>query len=184
VAASEADDEGLVEAARKGDQAAWDAIVARHSGRVWAVARAHRLNRADAEDVFQVTFFRLVTHIDAIREPSRIGAWLATTARNECLRLLRRAGRAIPSGHDDIVDVADPLLPPLEANLIADERHSALYAALSRLSAACQRLLRVLMADPEPSYEEVSRTLDMPIGSIGPTRGRCLKHLRRELGGI
>ena len=177
-------DDELVEAARKGDQSSWDALVARHGSRVWAVARAHRLNAADAEDVFQVTFLRLVTHIDTIRDPARVGAWLKTTARHECLRILRTAGRAVPSGDDDVLDSPDPLLPPIEARLEADERQAALHTALGRLSEQCQRLLRVLMADPEPSYEEVSEALAMPIGSIGPTRGRCLKHLRRELEGI
>lgn len=180
---SEGDGE-LVERARKGDQAAWDAIVVRHGNRVWAVARAHRLNSADAEDVYQVTFLRLVTHIDTIRDPTRVGAWLATTARHECLRILRRAGRAVPSSDDEVLDSPDPLLPPVDATLLADERQVALREALARLSEPCQRLLRVLMADPEPTYEEVGLALGMPIGSIGPTRGRCLKHLRRELGGI
>jgi len=158
--------------------------VGRYGNRVWSVARAHRLSSADAEDVHQVTFLRLVTHIDTIRDPSKVGAWLATTARHECLRILRRAGRSVPAGDDEILDSPDPLLPPVDANLLADERHVALWEALAHLSEACQRLLRVLMADPEPTYEEVGHALDMPIGSIGPTRGRCLKHLRRELGGI
>lgn len=174
----------MVEAARNGDQAAWDAIVGRYGSRVWSVARAHRLSSADGADVFQVTFLRLVTHIDTIRDPSRVGAWLATTARHECLRLLRRSGRVVPTGDDQILDAADPLVPPPDAELLAGERDMALHAAIGRLSEPCQRLLRVLMADPEPSYEEVGRALDMPIGSIGPTRGRCLKHLRSELGGI
>ena len=177
-------DEALVERARAGDQSAWDALVAGHGNRVWAVARAHRLNSADAEDVFQVAFMRLVTHIDTIRDPSRVGAWLATTARNECLRVLRRAGRAVPASDDAVLDAPDPLLAPVDAALLAGERDAALRAALDRLSDACQRLLRVLMADPEPTYAEVGRALGMPIGSIGPTRGRCLKHLRDELAGI
>lgn len=184
VAANPEGDGELVERARKGDQAAWDAIVTRHGNRVWSVARAHRLNSADAEDVHQVTFLRLVTHIDTIRDPNRVGAWLATTARHECLRILRRAGRAVPSSDEEVLDSPDPLLPPVDATLLADERQVALWEALARLSEPCQRLLRVLMADPEPTYDEVSRALGMPIGSIGPTRGRCLKHLRRELGGI
>lgn len=177
-------DADLVASASTGDQSAWDALVGRYGSRVWAVARAHRLSTADAEDVFQVTFLRLVTHIGTIRDPSRVGAWLATTARHECLRILRRTGRSVPAGDDPVLDAADPLLPPIDRKLLADERQVALWEALSRLSASCQRLLRVLMADPEPTYEEVSRALDMPIGSIGPTRGRCLKQLRRELGGI
>lgn len=184
VAGGDTGDEVFFEAARSGDQGAWDALVARHGARVWAVARAHRLNSADAEDVFQVTFLRLVTHLDTIRDPSRVGAWLKTTARHECLRIIRKAGRAVPSGDAEILDSPDPLLPPIEARLEADERHVALHAAVERLSEQCKRLLRVLMADPEPSYEEVGQALGMPIGSIGPTRGRCLKHLRRELEGI
>jgi RNA polymerase sigma factor (sigma-70 family) len=182
VAGSGHGDDQLVDRARTGDQAAWDALIARHSSRVWAVARAHRLSVADAEDVVQMTFLRLVTHLSTIREPSRVGAWLATTARHECLSVIRRAGRAVPTDHDEVLDAADPLLPPIESNVVANERQAALYLALGRVPEQCQRLLRVLMADPEPSYEEVSQALDMPIGSIGPTRGRCLKHLRRELG--
>jgi RNA polymerase sigma factor (sigma-70 family) len=182
--ADEASDADLMKSASAGDQSAWDALVDRYKGRVWAVVRAHRLSTADGEDVFQVTFLRLVTHIETIRDPSRVGAWLATTARHECLRILRRAGRSIPSDDDAVLDAADPLLPAVDSKLITDERQGALWSAIGRLSAACQRLLRVLMADPEPSYEEVSRALGMPIGSIGPTRGRCLKHLRSELGGI
>lgn len=182
--ATDGGDRSLLAAASAGDQGAWDTIVARHGNRIWAVARAHRLNTADAEDVYQVTFMRLLTHVDTIRDPSRVGAWLATTARNECLRILRRSGRSIPVGDEEALDTADPVLAPPDAKLIENERHAALFAALSRLSLQCQRLLRVLMADPEPSYEEVGQALGMPIGSIGPTRGRCLKHLRRELGGI
>ncbi len=178
------DDAELVERARSGEQQAWDQIVTRYGSRVWAVARAHRLSSADAEDVFQVTFLRLVTHIDTIRDPSRVGAWLKTTARHECLRTLRKGGRAVPSSDGDVLETPDPLLPPIEAGMEADERQVALHAAIGRLTEQCQRLLRVLMVDPEPSYEEVGKALDMPIGSIGPTRGRCLKHLRRELDGI
>lgn len=184
VADGEASDADLVKSASVGDQWAWDALVERYQSRVWAIARAHRLGTADAEDVFQVTFLRLVTHIGTIRDPSRIGAWLATTARHECLRLLRRAGRSLPSDDDAVLDAADPLTPPVDLRLLVGERRVALWKALGRLSAQCQRLLRVLMADPEPSYDEVSKALAMPIGSIGPTRGRCLKHLRRELSGI
>lgn len=184
VADGEPSDADLVSSARAGDQSAWDALVDRYQSRVWAIARAHRLNTADAEDVFQVTFLRLVTHIATIRDPNRVGAWLATTARHECLRLLRRAGRSVPSDDETVLDAADQFVPAVDVRLLADERHVALWRALGRLSVSCQRLLRLLMADPEPTYEEVSRALNMPIGSIGPTRGRCLKHLRRELSGI
>ena len=176
-------DARLVMRARNGDAAAWDDLVERLGSRVWAVARAHRLNQADAEDVFQVTWMQLLTHLDRIREPERVGAWLASTARHESLRLLRRNGRQVPSGEDEELDAPDPLEPPPETGLLASERQIGIWQALGTLSPRCQRLLRLFMADPAPSYDEVSRAMDMPIGSIGPTRGRCLDHLRRRLEG-
>lgn len=179
-----ASDKELVASALTGDQAAWDALVERHGGRVWAVARAHRLSTADGEDVFQVTFLKLVTHLHTIRDPTRLGAWLATTARYESLRVLRRAGRTVLAGDDNDLEEREPALVPVDAALLAHERDGHLHVALGRLSERCQRLLRVLMADPEPTYAEVGVALEMPVGSIGPTRGRCLEHLRRELGGI
>lgn len=183
MAGAEGDAE-LVQAARTGDSSAWDRLVARHSSRVWAVARSYRLSQADAEDVFQVTWLRLVTHLDGIREPDRVGAWLGTTARHESLRILTRSGRAVPSGDADDLDGPDPSALSVDSGLLAAERDVALMAALDLLPERCQRLLRVLMADPEPSYEAVSAALGMPIGSIGPTRGRCLNRLRQALGGI
>lgn len=174
-------DGGLFQRARAGEPEAWDALVDRLGSRVWAVARAYRLGKADAEDVFQVTWMRLVTHLDGIREPDRVGAWLASTARHETLRVLRKSGRQVPSGDDRDFDVADPVAMAPEAALVAAERHSAVWEAMAKLPPHCQRLLRLLMADPPPSYDEISAALDMPVGSIGPTRGRCLEHLRRHL---
>ena len=174
----------LVESARAGDSRAWDLLVARFGCRVWAVCRAYHLSRADADDVFQVVWMRLVNSLDAIREPDRLGAWLATTARHECLRALRKAGRQLPVGDDAELDRPDADAPGPDAGLLRTEREAALWAALGSLSPECQRLLRVLLADPPPSYLEVSEALGMPVGSIGPTRGRCLRHLRSKLGGI
>ena len=173
------DDDALLEAARNGDQDAWQAGRVSRAVGCGAVARAHRLSSADAENVFQVTFLRLVTHIDPFWSRDASGAWLAATARDECLRVLRRSGRTVPSSDDQVLESADSLLPAIESRRLEGERHAALHAAVSRLPEHWQRLLRVLMADPEPG-----RALDMPIGSIGPTRGRCLKRLRQELGGI
>jgi RNA polymerase sigma factor (sigma-70 family) len=183
VAAGGADGE-LFLAVRRGDPGAWDALVDRFAGRVWAVARAHRLSNADAEDVSQVTWLRLVTHIDTIRDPERVGAWLATTARHECLRLLRKAGREIPVDEEDEMEPVLPVDAPVDTRLLTDERDQVLRDALAQLSPQCQRLLRVLMADPEPSYLEVSAALGMAVGSIGPTRQRCLAHLRARLARI
>ena len=177
-------DEMLVKAAREGNSQAWDALVERFLNRVWAVARAHRLSPADAEDVCQVTWLRLLTHLDTIREPERVGAWLATTARHECLGVLRKAGRQLPVGDDDMLEPPNAPSTPLDAGVLTAERDAALWGALATLSPKCQRLLRALMADPEPSYQEVSAGLGIPIGSIGPTRARCLNHLRQKMAGI
>ncbi len=178
------EDADLLRRAGQGQQSAWDALVARHGTRVWAVARAFRLSQADAEDVFQTTWLNLVTHLDRIQEPDRVGAWLATTARNECLGALRRAARQVPSGDETNFDTPDRGDPSIDAGVLATERQTELWRAIGGLSANCQRLLRVLLVDPAPSYEEVSGVLDMPIGSIGPTRARCLQHLRGCLVGI
>jgi len=162
--------------ASTGDQVAWNAIVDRFSGLVWATARAHRLSRGDAADVAQTTWLRLVEHLDRIREPERLGAWLSTTARHESLRLIRRAAREEPSDESDLFEAPDSV--SLDRHLLDEERHGMLWRAFAKLSERCKRLLRLLMADVEPSYEEVGAALGMPVGSIGPTRIRCLEKLR------
>jgi RNA polymerase sigma factor (sigma-70 family) len=172
----------LVAGARDGDRSAWDLIVERYSGLVWSVARAHRLGPSDAADVFQTTWLRLVEHIDRIREPEHLGGWLSATARHEALRLLRVGSRETLA--DDIGERADadPVraepMPSPESVVLATERRAEVLLAMGRLSPRCQTLLRLLATDPAPSYAEVSEALDMPVGSIGPTRGRCLQHLR------
>ena len=172
----------LVLSAREGDQTAWDGLVERFSGLVWAVARAHRLSKADAADVSQTTWMRLVEHLDGIREPERLGAWLAATARHECLRTIRKTGRAAPTELDDdhLPDTDVDLGPELDARLDAAEHQEALWAAFERLPERGRAVLRVLMADPAPSYAEAAAALDMPIGSLGPTRARCLERLRKS----
>lgn len=169
----------LVSLAASGERGAWEALVARFEGLVWSVARSHRLNDADAADVFQTTWLKLLEHLDTLRNPAALSGWLATTARHECLRVLRRQARQIPTEDDQMPEQA--VAGELDAALLADERDAELWAAFATLSSRCQALLRMLAVDPPPSYEDVSRALDMPIGSIGPTRGRCLESLRRAL---
>jgi RNA polymerase sigma factor (sigma-70 family) len=166
----------LVRAAAGGDQAAWNRLVERFNGLVWSVARAHRLAGADASDVVQTTWLRLVENLDRLQDPERVGAWLATTARRECLRTLRLSARHVPTETELLPDPGTDA--PLDASLLANERDRALWMAFGGLSERCQMLLRILVADPPPSYEEVGEVLDMPIGSIGPTRQRCLERLR------
>lgn len=169
----------LVELAAAGHEQAWHALVDEFAGLVWAATRAHRLDRADASDVVQATFLRLVEHLGTLQQPERVGAWLATTARRECLAVLRQRVRVVPLG--DALPEAPAEQPEHDAALVAAERDAALWAAFARLRASDQALLRILMADPAPSYEEISIALQMPIGSIGPTRARALERLRREL---
>ena len=176
------DDADLVLRARAGDSDAWDTLVDRLGSRVWAVARAQGLSRADADDVFQVTWMRLLTHLDSLRDPRRVSGWLTVTARHESFRVLRRNGRQIPTGDDDDLDAALPLDQPVDAGLLADERQKAVWDAVAKLPPHCQQLLRLLMADPPFSYEEITELLGVRQGSIGPTRGRCLDKLRRLLG--
>jgi RNA polymerase sigma factor (sigma-70 family) len=163
---------------------AWSTIVDRFSSLVWATTRAHRLSRDDASDVAQTTWLRLVEHLDRIREPERLGAWLATTARHESLRVIRRGAREQPSDEADLFEA--PIDETLDRLLIDPERDGLLWRAFAQLSERCKSLLRLLMADDEPSYEEVGAALGMPIGAIGPTRGRCLEKLRgaAELAGL
>jgi RNA polymerase sigma factor (sigma-70 family) len=173
----------LLHAASRGDEEAWQTLVQRHSAAIAAVTRAHRLNAADAWDVHQTTWLRLIEHRDRIREPNRLGAWLATTARNECLRVLRHARRQIPVG-DELSTMAQSQQSPtssIEDDVLAAERNAVVMEAVAALPVNHRSLIELLMADPAPSYEEVSAKLRIPVGSIGPTRGRCLAKLRTRL---
>ena len=146
---------------------------------IWAIARAHRLRDADAADVSQATWLALLQHINNLKNPAGVGAWLATTARRECLRVLRGSERRVLFG-DDAPEHESPDPSPGDMLLIS-ERDDALWRSFSRLRASDQALLRLLMADPRPRYEEIAAALDMPIGSIGPTRQRALARLREQL---
>lgn len=172
----------LVNAAAAGDQKAWNGLVAEFGGMIWAVGRAHRLRDADAADVSQATWLRLFAHLGRLKKPGCVGAWLATTARRECLRVLRANERLVLSGHDASEHESADM--PLDDTVLLTERDEALRRGFSRIRASDQALLRLLMTDPRPPYKEIGAALDMPIGSIGPTRQRALERLRRELDGL
>jgi RNA polymerase sigma factor (sigma-70 family) len=167
----------LVKRAADGDSGAWDALVERFSPLVWSVTRSLGLGRADAADVFQTTWLRLVEHLGRVREPERLGGWLAVTARHEGYRTLRRAGRALPTDDESTFD-APAAQAELDGRLLADERDRDLWGAFARIPERCRGLLRLLVADPPLSYQQIAELLDMPIGGIGPTRARCLDKLR------
>ena len=169
----------LVRAAAAGEQSAWNALVDRFASTVWAIARAHRLSAADAADVSQTTWLRLLEHLGRIQQPERIGAWLATTARRESLHMLRMNGRQTPSGYDfDVLpDVAAAVAP--DRGLARSQNAQLVSTLVESLPVRSQLLLRLLSADSPLSYKDISEALCMPIGSIGPTRARALEQLRR-----
>jgi RNA polymerase sigma factor (sigma-70 family) len=176
----------LVQSAADGDQVAWNQIVERFSGLLWATCRAFRLSTSDASDVYQLTWLRLLEHLESIRDPARLPGWLATTCRRECLVLLRRNKRLQPVDDDRLLHLigsdqvgADQAAADL-ALLVAD-RDAGLWHAFTRLSERCQQVLRMLVVIPEngpPSYQLAAQALGLPTGSLGPTRGRCLAQLR------
>lgn len=168
----------LVRRAAAGDMMAWDRLVAQFARLIWSITAEFKLAESDAADVAQTTWLRLLEHIDRIQYPDRVGSWLAATARNECLRSLAARKRVV-LGHDDVEpDNAVAHGPDVDERLLADERAQTVHQALSSLPRRWQRLLEMLMADPPASYADISDELELPIGSIGPTRGRCLARLR------
>lgn len=161
------------------DESAFAELVGEFGRMVWNVARAHRLSRHDAADVCQTVWLRLATHVTTIRDPDTIAGWLKTTARHECLSFIRARSRWVPVGLDG-GEGADHRSPPLDVGLVAEERHRALWEAFSTLPDHCQAILRLLLVDPPLSYDEIAAALDIPRGSIGPTRQRCIEKLRHH----
>lgn len=168
----------LVRLAAAGDMAAWERLVDQYSRLIWSITVEFRLVESDAADVAQTTWLRLLEHIDRIEYPDRVGSWLAATARNECLRSLAARRRVVLGHEQDELNNVVALEPEVDERLIASERDQVVRDALSRLPGRWQRLLELLMADPPTPYADISNELGLPIGSIGPTRGRCLARLR------
>ena len=168
----------LLRRAADGDMTAWNRLIDQFQRLIWSITVTFKLTESDAADVVQTTWLRLLEHIDRIEYPDRVGSWLAATARNECLRNLAARKRVVPS--DDDVELSSALAygPEVDERLLAHERDQTVRDAMSRLPRRWQRLLEMLMADPPASYADISDELELPIGSIGPTRGRCLARLR------
>jgi len=169
----------LAAGAARSDAWAWEGLVNRYGRMVHSIARAHGLSEADAADVGQTVWLRLLEHLDRIRQPERVGGWLATTARNESLRVARQRQRTSLVDDLDLLALVDDTSDSVPA-VEAEEQASHLRAALATLPCQQRDLLHQLMADPRPSYVEVSTRLGIPIGSIGPTRQRSLRALRSK----
>jgi RNA polymerase sigma factor (sigma-70 family) len=178
----------LVSLAAAGDDRAWSALVDRFTPLLWGIARSYRLSSADAADVVQMTWLRLMQHLPDLRQRHLVGGWLATTARRESLAIIRRVRREEPQELDDdrltpsapsassVTDAADA-----DAPILRGERDRIIRHAVLQLPPRQQLLLRLLSADPPPNYREISKATGIPIGSIGPTRARALARLRTLL---
>ena len=175
----------LIERANAGEQAAWNGIVEEYSGLLLSVVRGFRLGEAQSADVVQTTWLRLVEHLGQVRDPARLCGWLRTTAFRACLEVLRESRRELPvdpyeqSSTGDRFGDRDRDRP--DERLLRDEREGMVRRALADLPERHQQLLGLLLRSPALSYEEIGARLDMPIGSIGPTRARVLRRLRTAL---
>ena len=171
----------LVTRARTGDKQAWDALVERYAPLVWSICRRYRLSEADAQDVGQGVWLRLVEQLGNLRDPAAIPGWLATTTRHECGRVLRRmhSPQAAALGID-ADDIPDEQAVSAEEEVLLAERHAALLEAFAHLPPRWQQLLALLSQDPPVPYAQISAILGIPVGSIGPIRRRCLQKLRSD----
>jgi RNA polymerase sigma factor (sigma-70 family) len=177
----------LMRRAGDGDRTAWNAIVDEYSVLLWSVVRGFRLGEAQAADAVQTTWLRLVEHIDKIRDPARLAGWLRTTAHRVCVDAIRESGREYPvdQHHETAGPVTDRFRDPAEdgpeASALRHEREALVRRALAGLPERQRSLLTLLVTSPPLSYEEIGARLDMPVGSIGPTRARLLGRLRGVL---
>ena len=181
---TDAPDGRLVQAAAAGSPAAWDALVERYAGLVWSVCRRFRLCDADAQDVSQTVWLRLVERLGSLRDPDAVAGWLATSTRHECIAVWRSRQRQTPVDPETALELFGASAPPErdlaapDRDLLLRERRRLLAAAVAELPAHCRALLALLFADPPLSYEEISARLGVSRGYIGPTRARCLSKLR------
>lgn len=171
----------LLKLAADGDSSAWNALVDRFGQMVWSTARSFRLDDATAKDVAQSVWLKLIENIDRIEDPERLPGWLATTCRREALRVVKKSERDVTTDFEyDIEDDAHTF----EELLIRDEENRMVVRAFHTLDEVCRELLRLMVVEPALSYEEISETVGRPIGSLGPTRARCLAKLKGAISRI
>jgi RNA polymerase sigma factor (sigma-70 family) len=183
----------LLQRCRAGDAAAWQMVVRRYGRLVHSIPVRYGFSRSEAEDVGQEVFFALAQQLERIEEPERLGGWLLTTTRRVSWRIMQQRRLEQPDAiadlsENDSIDgkLLGVAVNPSYADLVSGwERQEALQAGLARLNRRCRDLLvMIFLDDDEPSYEQISARLAMPKGSIGPTRNRCLAHLREILQGL
>jgi RNA polymerase sigma factor (sigma-70 family) len=167
----------LVQASIKGDEQAWNELVRRYAGLIATVIRQYRLTGPDAQDVSQLVWLHLVEHLPRIREPAALPGWLITTTRHECLRYVRANRRAVPVDPTEMAERASE--GDIDETLLAAERRQVLLDALAELPPRDRQLLVLLACESPPSYAEIGEMLGIPVGGIGPTRGRAIEKLRQ-----
>lgn len=171
----------LVTRARHGDQHAWNTLVERYTPLVRSICRRYRLSSADTGDVGQTVWLRLVAHLDQMRDPAALAGWITTTTWRECGKARRAAHPFQTASWElDTGNIPDTGTEPAESQLLAAERHAALRQAFACLPPSCQQMLTMLIEDPPVPYAQISARLGIPVGSIGPTRRRCLQKLRHH----
>lgn len=167
---------------RDGEARAMDGLVRLMTPVLWHVVRAYGLDRALAEDVVQTTWMTLVRRHESIADPRAVSGWLTMCARREAWRVGKLQRRADPTETENL----EPRLPtaqPAEHTAVLTDQQRALWRAVGQLNERCQRLLRVIAFEERPDYARIAADLSMPVGSIGPTRQRCLVKLRARLEG-
>lgn len=181
---TECSDEALVTACIKGSEAAWNVLVGRYERLVYTVPLRYGFGRSEADDVFQTVWITLLKHLPNLEQPGRLSAWLVTTAKRECWQRRRGAEyeRTLSVDPEGMVDEEGQLVEAVEEILGRFEQYQELERLIQQLDERCRSLLYYLYFDAQsPSYEEIGRLLDMPVGAIGPTRARCLNKLKELL---
>jgi RNA polymerase sigma factor (sigma-70 family) len=168
----------LARDAAAGSEHAWAELVRRLDGVLRGVARRYRLASADVDDVVQTAWLRAVDHVGRLHDPGAIAGWLVVTTRREAMRTLQRGVREVLTDDTSAIDDPDPWGP--DAHAIERERRAALHTAVERLEGRQRVLLTSMLSTPAPTYEQLSARLEMPVGSIGPTRDRALARLRDD----
>jgi RNA polymerase sigma factor (sigma-70 family) len=166
--------------AGSGDEQAWDALVERYAPLIWSICRRYRLSGADAADAGQGVWLQLVDQLGNLRDPAELAGWPATATQRECLRVLRAQRPPTATSVTGTGSIADQHTEIAEQELPRAERHTALREAFTRLPPRCQQLLALLIHDPPLPYAQISATLGIPAGGIGPLRSRYLYKLRSD----
>jgi RNA polymerase sigma factor (sigma-70 family) len=170
----------LLVAAAAGEVAAWGALVDRFGGLLWSATARYRLGDADRADAVQTAWLRLLQHAGDLERPEHVAAWLVTTARRECLRIIRTRSRELLTDDEEVLEPRSWGEDPTEFVEVGAAPDRLLWAAVRALPERQRLVMEALLADPSPSYAEVGALLGMPLGAIGPTRQRALRRLRRS----